>query len=90
MEKILNITPHYRDVEKDFNGIPTIFRIYNSPFAVYIKVDDNFARANGFATLKDLCKVDPMMMGVEWLDAEIFQHVAAIQQGNIQPNNLTN
>ena len=84
--KTTTITATYRDIGHEFNGFPILFRHYFKQGAIHIRVDDNFARANGFESLEEIYKIDPAMRMVEWVDAELFGQgiIAAVIPGNDQ------
>lgn len=53
--KVLKQNEDYEILEDVFNGQPiTIRRWYGCPDAVELKVNDNFAKANGFKSVKDM------------------------------------
>lgn len=70
--KTINTTDTYRDVSTEFKGVSVLFRHYFESGAVHIRVDDNFARANGFNLMEDIYRIDPAMRAVEWIDAKMF------------------
>lgn len=70
--KILTTTNTYREMTVDYKGFPILMRHYHRTSAVHIRVNDDFARANGFDSMEDIYRIDPMMRAVEWVDAEMF------------------
>ena len=53
--KILEQNEDYEIIEDVFNSQPiTIRRWYGCPDAVELKVNDNFAKANGYASVEDM------------------------------------
>ena len=80
----------YRDIQHEFNGFPILYRHYLKQGAIHIRVDDNFARANGFESLEEIYKIDPAMRIVEWVDAELFGQgiIAAVIPGHNQQQTI--
>ena len=70
--KTITVTATYRDIEAKYENIPILMRHYFAGDVVHIRVNDNFARANGFNTMEEIYRLDPMMRAVEWLDADLF------------------
>ena len=88
--KIIHTTGTYREMTAEYEGHPILMRHYFKQNAIHIRVDDNFARANGFNTMEEIYRIDPMMRAVEWLDADMFGKgmiAAVISHDNGKPIN---
>ena len=70
--KTITLTATYREIEAKYEGIPILMRHYFAGDAVHIRVNDNFARANGYNSMEDIYKIDPVMQSVQWVDADMF------------------
>lgn len=53
--KVLEQNSDFEIIEDVFNGLPIILRRwYGCPDAVELKVNDNFAKANGYQSVEDM------------------------------------
>lgn len=77
-KKIIEQTGHYDIVQWEFQGMPITFRLWkDGSQIVEIKVDEYFAKANGYESVDDMAartigqaKFDEMFGGVpEWIMA---------------------
>ena len=76
VERIIEVNQEYRELASSFDGIEITFRHYFSDNLVLIKIDDNFARANGYKSLSDLAAMVPELCKHEWADASGFRLIA--------------
>lgn len=73
MENTTGNTPIYTEFQNVFEGLAITLRHYVAGDKVYIKLDDNFARANGFRTMAELYKLAPSLKGSDWLDVKLLE-----------------
>lgn len=75
--KIINDTERYRIVQWKYEGLPVTFRFWKFTDIVEIRVDEYFAKANGYTSVKDMvnqtvgqAKMDELFGGVpDWIRA---------------------
>lgn len=63
--KTLN-EPH-RDFIRYFQTHPITYRHFLKSGSIYIRVDEHFARANGYRTLAELAACVPLLRGSAWM-----------------------
>lgn len=63
----------YREIQNTFEGLTITFRHYLQRDVVYIKLDDNFARSNGFHSIAEMRKAAPILCTYEWLDTHLME-----------------
>lgn len=73
MAKTTGNTPIYTEFQNVFEGLTITLRHYVAGDKVYIKMDDNFARANGSRTMAELYKLAPSLKGYDWLDVKLLE-----------------
>lgn len=62
----------FREIINDFEGIPITIRDYYADGIFLIKLDDGFARANGFPSMEDVYRVSPRLRSFDWLDMAVL------------------
>lgn len=80
MEWTTKNTPAYTEFRNVFDGIVITLRRYFDGDRVYIKLDDNFARANGFKTMADLLELVPSLKGCDWLDVQLIEQARSLSE----------
>lgn len=69
--KTLN-EPH-RNFIRYFQTHPITFRHFLKSGSIYIRVDEHFARANGYRTLAELAACVPLLRGSAWMDDALLE-----------------
>lgn len=73
MKKTIHTTSEYSEFINTFEGIAITLRHHQSTGVVLIKLDDNFAKANGLRTMEQVYQSAPMLRGYEWLDTRLIE-----------------
>jgi hypothetical protein len=54
--RVVKCTEQYNLVVEDFDSLPITFRVWKYQPIIEVKVDSNFAKANGFGSVSDMWK----------------------------------
>lgn len=68
----------FNEIERVFDGAPITIREYYADGVVLVKLDDAFARANGFASMEEVYRISPHLRGFEWLDMAFIAEAASL------------
>lgn len=74
-KRIIKSTEQYNLVVDDFEQLPITFKVWKEEPIIEVKIDDNFAKANGYKTVSEMFKegiggreiVEEMGRVPEWL-----------------------
>lgn len=54
--RIVKCTEQYNLVVEDFENLPITFRVWKREPTIEVKIDNNFAKANGYSSVSDMWK----------------------------------
>lgn len=68
----------FNEIVRVFDGAPITIREYYADGVVLVKLDDAFARANGFASMEEVYRISPSLLGFEWLDMALIAEAGVL------------
>lgn len=70
----------YKEIQNTFEGLTITLRHYIVNDKVFIKLDDNFAKANGFNTMEEIYQVSPRLRDYEWIDTKLIEEARVLSE----------
>lgn len=55
-KRIIKCTEQYNLVADDYDGMPIVFRVWKDKPIIEVRIDNNFAKANGYSSVATMFK----------------------------------
>ena len=78
--RTIEINQEYREFVDLFEGIEITFRHHFANNRIFMKIDESFARANGYKSYQDMATIAPMLCEYEWVDTSVLSMIAEHQE----------